>query len=67
MNATSIFLGLLIELFTILLLLLDAETETAASRVSITKDVPILWIDYISTESPLLGMRRSQFPEAVGP
>jgi hypothetical protein len=47
--------------------LLDAEAETAASRVSITKDVPILWIDYISTESPLLGMRRSQFPKAVGP
>ena len=46
MNGTSIFFGLLIVLFT-LLLLRWMQTETAVSGVSFTKDVPILWIDYV--------------------
>jgi len=45
---------------------LDAQAETAASRVSITKDVPVLRIDHISTESSLLGVWRSQLLKTVG-
>jgi hypothetical protein len=46
--------------------LLDAEAETAASRVSITEDVPLLRIDNLTTKSSLLRVRRSQFPKAGG-
>jgi hypothetical protein len=35
---------------------LDAQAETADYRVSITKDVPGLRIDYVSIEGKLLGM-----------
>jgi hypothetical protein len=35
---------------------LDAQAETTDYRVSITKDVPILRIDYISIEGKLLGV-----------
>jgi hypothetical protein len=45
--------------------LLDAEAETAARRASITKDVPILRIDNLSTKSSLLRVRRSQLLKAV--
>jgi hypothetical protein len=33
-----------------------AQADTADRRVSITKDVPIVWIDHISIEGELLGM-----------
>ena len=42
----------------------DAEAETTTSRGSITKDLPILRIDHISTKSPLLGVWRSQLLKA---
>jgi hypothetical protein len=42
----------------------DAPTEAAVSRVSITKDVPFLRIDHISTETPLLGMRQTFYPDS---
>jgi hypothetical protein len=45
--------------------LLDAQAETTDHRVSITKDVPILRIDHISTKSPLLGVWRGQRLKAV--
>jgi hypothetical protein len=38
---------------------LEAQGETTDHGVWITKDVPILWIDHISTESPLLGVRQA--------
>jgi hypothetical protein len=44
---------------------LDAQAETAVGRIAITKDVPILWIDYISTESPVLGMRQALYSGGV--
>jgi hypothetical protein len=44
---------------------LDAQTETTDHRVSITKDVPILRIDHISTKSPLPRVWRGQRPRAV--
>lgn len=39
---------------------LDAKREASGLWVTvwITEDVPILWIDYVSTESPLLGVWR---------
>jgi len=43
----------------------DAQPEITGHRVSITKDVPILRIDHISTKSSLLGMWRSQRLKAV--
>jgi hypothetical protein len=42
----------------------DAQAETTTSRVSITKDLPILRIDHISAKSPLLGVWRSQLLKA---
>jgi hypothetical protein len=35
---------------------LDAQAETAVSWVSITEDVPVLWIDYAAAESKLPGV-----------
>ena len=35
---------------------LDEQAETTHHRVSVTKDVPILRIDHISTQSSLLGV-----------
>src|SRR6266702_1880460 len=64
-NVTSIAFGLLIVLVTILLLHLDAQAETRGRRVSITKDVPILRADHISTKSSLLGVWRGQRLKAV--
>jgi hypothetical protein len=46
--------------------LLDREAETAASRVSVTKDLSSLRIDHVSTKSSVLGVRRSQLLEKVG-
>jgi hypothetical protein len=45
---------------------LDAQAETTDHRVSITKDVPVLRIDHISTKSPLLGVWRGKRLRAVG-
>jgi hypothetical protein len=39
---------------------LDAKGEAKGHGVRITEDVPILWIDYVSTKSPLLGVWRGQ-------
>ena len=44
---------------------LDAQAEAALSRNSITKDVPVLRADHISTKSSLLGMWRRQSLKAV--
>jgi hypothetical protein len=38
---------------------LDAQSNTAADRVSITKDVSILRIDYASVKGKLLGVWRA--------
>lgn len=65
MNATSISFGLLIVLFTNRPAPLDAQ-ETTDRRVSVTKDVPVLRIDHISTESALLGVWRGKPLRAVG-
>lgn len=35
---------------------LDAQGETTSGGIWITKDVPILWIDYISIKGKLLGV-----------
>ena len=40
---------------------LDAQTQTAISWVSVTKDVPVLRIDHVPTESKLLGMWQAAF------
>jgi hypothetical protein len=45
--------------------LLDAEAETASSRVSITKNVPILRIDNLSPKPSLPRVRRCQILKAV--
>jgi len=42
---------------------MDAQAESGDCRASITKDVPILRVDNLSTKSSLLRMRRSQFPK----
>jgi len=44
---------------------LEAQAETTDRRISITKDVPLLRIDHLSTESSLPGVRRRQHPKAV--
>ena len=44
---------------------LDARTETAISRVSNAKDVPVLRIDHISTEAKLLGVRQALYSGGV--
>ncbi len=44
---------------------LEAQAETTNRRVSITKDVSLLWINHLSTESSLPGVRRGQHPKAV--
>ena len=44
---------------------LDAQAETADHRVSIAKDVPLLRIDHISTQSSLPGVWRGQRLEAL--
>jgi len=54
MSATSISFALLIALFAILLLYRDSQAETADRWVRITKDVPVLRFDHISTKSALL-------------
>ena len=43
----------------------DAQAETTTSWVSITKDLPVFRIDYISAKSPLLGVWRSQLLKAT--
>ena len=37
---------------------LDAKREASGVWITvwITEDVPVLWIDYVSTKSPLLGV-----------
>jgi hypothetical protein len=44
---------------------LDAQDETRECRVSLTKDVPGLWIDHVSTQSSLPGVWSGQRREAV--
>ncbi len=44
---------------------LDTEAETAVSRVSITKDVPVLRTDHVSTEGKLLGVRQALYSGGV--
>ena len=44
---------------------LDAQAETTDHRVSITKDVPLLRIDHISTQSSLPGVWRGQHLKTV--
>jgi hypothetical protein len=53
MSATSISFALLIVLFLILLLYWIRRLKTAVSRVSITKDVPVLRIDHASIKGKL--------------
>ncbi len=65
MNATSIFFGLLIVLFTILLLYWIRRLKPQSAGFSITKDVPVLRIDNLSPKPSLLGVWRRQFLKAV--
>jgi hypothetical protein len=44
---------------------LDAQAETAVGRISITKDVPILRIDHVSTEGNLLGVWQALYSGGV--
>jgi hypothetical protein len=44
---------------------LDTATETASSRGSITKDVPILRIDNLAGKPSLLRVRRCELLKAV--
>jgi hypothetical protein len=44
---------------------LEAQAETTDHRVSIAKDVSVLRIDHISTQSSLPGVRRGQRVKAV--
>jgi len=66
MNATTFSFGLLIVLFTILLLQ-DAQAETADGRIRITKDMPMLRIDHISIEGVLLGVRQVSYGRECDP
>jgi hypothetical protein len=43
----------------------DAQVETTGRGIWITKDVSELRIDYVSTESPLLGVWRGKRLKAV--
>jgi hypothetical protein len=56
MSATSISFGLLIALFTILLLYGMRKLKLQIRRSRITKDVPLLRIDHISIQGMLLGV-----------
>jgi hypothetical protein len=44
---------------------LDAQGETTGREVWITKDVPILWIDYLSIKGKLLGVRQASYSRGV--
>ena len=44
---------------------LDSQTETPVRRVSFTKDVPILWIDYVWIKGKLLGVRQALYSGGV--
>jgi hypothetical protein len=44
---------------------LDAQAETTGRRVSITKDVPILWIDHVSIKGKLLGVWQALYSGGV--
>jgi len=56
MNAIGISFGLLIVLLFTNLLLHWMRRNVQITRVSITKNVPILRTDHVSTESTLPGM-----------
>ena len=43
----------------------DAQAETTGRGVWITKNVPILRIDYVSTKGKLLGMRQALYSGGV--
>jgi hypothetical protein len=45
--------------------LLDAQTQTATSWVSITKDMPVMRIDHVPIKGKLLGMRQALFSGGV--
>ena len=45
----------------------DAQAETADGRIRITKDVPMLWIDHISIEGVLLGVRQVSYGRECDP
>ena len=56
MNAISVSFGLLVALF-VILLLYNPEAETTGHPVRITENVPVLWVDHISIEGTLPGVR----------
>jgi hypothetical protein len=43
----------------------DAQAETAGRRVSITKNVPILWIDHLAIKGKLLGVWQALYSGGV--
>ena len=57
MNAISVSFGLLVALFVILLLYKILQAETTGRPVRITENVPVLWVDHISIEGMLPGVR----------
>ena len=66
MTATSVFIGLLILSIHDPAGPQNPQAETTGRRVSITKNVSPLRIDYIPAESSLLGVWRSHLLKAVG-
>jgi hypothetical protein len=43
----------------------DAPNEATDCRVRNSKDVPVLWVDYISTKGVLLGVRQVSYNGSV--
>ena len=58
---TIIFFGLFIVVLTILMLLRKMRQKVRDCRVRHSKDVPVMWVDHISTEGVLLGVRQVSY------
>jgi hypothetical protein len=67
MNATTFSFGLLIVLFTILLLHRMHKLKPQMAGYGSHKDVPMLWIDHISIEGVLLGVRQVSYGRECDP